>query len=244
MFKIFYKAILNIFSKLIKKRRIACCEFGAHYELTIVSEPKIKMPISAELLSLFVKIANNISTEPYTFSRKVSQNWDNLVRNESGEHYRLLPAIIKAINAKNIIEIGTFMGASSVAIIENSQASIVTYDLLSWDSMDTYLKPIDFSNGRVRQILGDISNNEFFLTNLPNLVHADMIFVDAPKDGIFEPRFWSLVEANKRELLGKVFVFDDIRVSTMHDFWQDIDYPKIDLGSLGHWSGTGLVILI
>jgi predicted O-methyltransferase YrrM len=244
MIKKIYKFILYAFCKLLKKRRLACSEFGGHYELSIISEPKIKSLLNNEAILLFAEIIKKFSSESYSFSRFANPNWDDMVRNESGEHYRLLPAIVKALNAKNVVEIGTFMGASSVAIIENTNANVLTYDLLKWDSMDTYLSSEDFETGRVRQILEDISERDFFLKNLENLINADVVFVDAPKDGKFEPLFWSHIESKKINLHGKVFIFDDIRVSTMHDFWQDLNYPKIDLGSLGHWSGTGLVLLL
>jgi hypothetical protein len=38
-----------------------------------------------------------------------------------------------------------------------------------------------------------------------------------------------------------VVMFDDIRLWNMLPFWQEIDRPKLDLTSFGHWSGTGLV---
>jgi hypothetical protein len=66
------------------------------------------------------------------------------------------------------------------------------------------------------------------------------LFVDAPKDGVFEPAFIkNLAEMKtKKELL---VIFDDIRVLNMLLPWRSIKRPKFDLISFGHWSGTGLV---
>jgi len=36
-------------------------------------------------------------------------------------------------------------------------------------------------------------------------------------------------------------LFDDIRLWNMLDIWRSIDFPKLDLTSFGHWSGTGVV---
>lgn len=37
---------------------------------------------------------------------------------------------------------------------------------------------------------------------------------------------------------------DDIRVWTMLKTWREISYPKLDLTSFGHWSGTGIIEFI
>ena len=37
-------------------------------------------------------------------------------------------------------------------------------------------------------------------------------------------------------------VLDDIRFAGMQDLWKNqISFPRIDLGSFGHFSGTGVV---
>jgi hypothetical protein len=38
-------------------------------------------------------------------------------------------------------------------------------------------------------------------------------------------------------------MFDDTRLPSMLKFWRELDYPKLDFTSFGHWSGTGLVEL-
>jgi hypothetical protein len=40
----------------------------------------------------------------------------------------------------------------------------------------------------------------------------------------------------------RVVVFDDIRVLPMLQLWRDLPFPKLDATSLGHWSGTGLLL--
>ena len=48
---------------------------------------------------------------------------------------------------------------------------------------------------------------------------------------------FDLVGVKKNTLL----VFDDIRLWNMLEIWREIRHPKIDLTSLGHYTGTGLV---
>ena len=41
----------------------------------------------------------------------------------------------------------------------------------------------------------------------------------------------------------KLLIIDDVKVSTMVEIWNSITYPKIIIDSIGHWSGTGLVLI-
>ena len=69
---------------------------------------------------------------------------------------------------------------------------------------------------------------------------AELIFIDGPKDGVFERRLLSNFESlgvRKNTLL----VLDDIRLWNMLQIWREIRHQKIDLTSLGHYTGTGLV---
>jgi hypothetical protein len=67
-----------------------------------------------------------------------------------------------------------------------------------------------------------------------------LILIDGPKDGVFEPAFLSKLLPVLRA--GQVLVLDDIRKLQMLQTWRDISLPKLDVTSLGHWSGTGLAV--
>ena len=72
------------------------------------------------------------------------------------------------------------------------------------------------------------------------LREADMIFVDAAKDGYLEQRLldhFAEIGLKDRALI----VLDDIRFWQMLTIWRGITHPKLDLTSVGHWSGTGIV---
>ena len=160
-----------------------------------------------------------------------------------GEHYRLLAALVRSLNPKTVIEIGTFTGMGTLALAQELQPSgtLTTFDLLAWDSFsDTWLAPSDFAAGRVRQVLHDISAPGGIAPHRALFESAELIFVDGPKDGITEANILAnLATLNlSREV---VVVFDDIRVVNMIDIWRRIGRPKMDLTSFGHWSGTGLV---
>ena len=73
------------------------------------------------------------------------------------------------------------------------------------------------------------------------LAVADVVFVDALKDGVMEARLFKQLETVK--FVGApIVVFDDIRFLSMLSFWRSITRPKLEgLTSFGRWTGTGLV---
>ena len=160
-----------------------------------------------------------------------------------GEHYRLLAALVRTLKPKTVIEIGTFTGMGTLALAQELQPSgtLTTFDLLAWNSFaDTWLAPVDFAEGRVRQVLHDISTPGGIEPHRALFESADLIFVDGPKDGRTEADI--LVNLSTLNLSRDVvIVFDDIRVVNMIDIWRRIEQPKMDLTSFGHWSGTGLI---
>ena len=69
---------------------------------------------------------------------------------------------------------------------------------------------------------------------------SEIIFVDGPKDGVFERKLIdNLIAMDLKQ--NPLIIFDDIRVWNMIKIWREIDHPKLDIISFGHWTGTGLV---
>jgi len=161
-----------------------------------------------------------------------------------GEPCRFLAALAELTQPKLVVDIGTSCGGSSRAFLDYSPswASVVTYDILSWkDLPSTYLKESDFNSGRLVQHLVDLSDDAVFKTHSKILADADIIYLDAPKDGSFEYSFMDKLSKLDMEHKQRWLVMDDIRFMNMAALWFDIASPKFDATSLGHWSGTGLV---
>jgi hypothetical protein len=88
--------------------------------------------------------------------------------------------------------------------------------------------------------VADLSDPEVVMRHSDVLLSADVIFVDGPKDGRFQPTLLS--ELKQLPLMRQpLLVFDDIRLWNMLALWRSIKRPKLDVTSLAHWSGTGLV---
>jgi predicted O-methyltransferase YrrM len=159
-----------------------------------------------------------------------------------GEHYRLLAALVKNLNPKVVVEVGTDRGMGTLCLMQELQEGVVhTFDVIPWDNIsETWFGKMDFDGGRVVQHIADLAGPENMQKYADLFGNADLVFVDAPKDGTFEPAFIrNLAQIQtKKDLL---VVFDDIRLLNMLLPWREISRPKLDLVSFGHWTGTGLV---
>lgn len=161
-----------------------------------------------------------------------------------GEHYRILSSIVNVTNAKEVIEIGTYTGLGTLSIKEGftNSGKISTFDLVAWNKLniDSHFIEEDFRDGSIEQIIGDLSDNNFFEKNFNKLNNANIIFMDAPKDDNFEYKMMQLfLKLDKKK--GKLLILDDIKFVNMIDLWRSVKSPKIDLSSFGHWTGTGVI---
>jgi predicted O-methyltransferase YrrM len=169
------------------------------------------------------------------------------VRQWPGEHYRLLSGLVRALRPNLIVEVGTFTGSGSLALIDGTRANgngakVITYDIFPWgDIPGTLLQAGDFVSGELEQRIGDLAEDSYFADQQGTLLAAELIFVDGPKDSKFEPIFFSRL----LDLLAgsrHVVVADDIHFLNMVQLWNGLKVDKLDITSFGHWSGTGIML--
>jgi predicted O-methyltransferase YrrM len=163
-----------------------------------------------------------------------------------GEHYRLLGGLMQVLKPRTVVEIGTFTGLSAITMLKYlaGDARLATFDLQKWDAFsDTVLTPRDFAGGRLVQHLENLSDADVFARHRELIASAEFMFIDGPKDNVFEYRFMELLRTVR---FGRppILMFDDTRLWSMLRFWRQLPYPKMDMTSFGHWSGTGLVELV
>ena len=121
---------------------------------------------------------------------------------------------------------------------------VATFDLQKWDTFsETVLTNRDFADGRLVQHLDNLGDPPVFARHRDLIASAEFMFIDGPKDNAFEYRFMELLRSIKFEK-PPILMFDDTRLWSMLRFWRQLPYPKMDLTSFGHWSGTGLVELV
>ncbi len=164
-----------------------------------------------------------------------------------GNHYALLPLIACLTSSTKIVEIGTFRGASARAFLDNCNiSSLTTFDIEPWHSFyPTFLSKDDFVSHPLSQVLCNLSDAEVFSSHCNVFLEADLVFLDAPKNYFFEKKFLSLLfnlyRNNPANSL--VLLIDDVNLSTMTRIWRSIEFPKIKFDLIGHWSGTGMVLV-
>jgi len=144
------------------------------------------------------------------------------------EHYKLLKYISLQYNNIIILDLGTACGHSALALSQNKNNKIITYDL-----------------DKRSDLIDNISNIERVLLDC-NLIDntiiesASVILLDIdPHDGSQEIRFYNKLKTTKFK--GILFC-DDINLNDgMKDFWETVIEEKYDISDLGHFSGTGLI---
>jgi len=160
-----------------------------------------------------------------------------------GEHYKLLAGLVMAQKPKRIVEIGTFQGLSALSMKGSLPpgSELIAIDIVPWNKIkDSAFRAPDFEDGKLRQVIGDLSDTAFFNSFAETLSGCDFLFVDAPKNVVFEQTF--LQHLSKIRLPSDALVvFDDIRQWNMLSIWRGIAKPKLDLTSFGHWTGTGII---
>lgn len=198
---------------------------------------------SNNLISLALSsITEAINLDLNDIATRIKKGSTNYIDIYPGEHYKFLAAIVKKLSPSVVIELGTHLGYSALCMKKflPPGGSIFTFDVVPWNKFDdTILKESDFDNS-LFQFTDDLTIAENIEKHRSLLEKADIIFLDALKDGKQEYLFLknlSTIDFKKK----CYFIFDDIRLWNMLDIWYNMDKPKLDLTSFGHWSGTGLV---
>jgi hypothetical protein len=217
----------------------------AFYSMVFSEDDALSKP-SERLLDLsMLAIANARRTDlneiccrlggRFSFSDRTPNVWP-------GTHYRLLAGFVRVLQPALIVEIGTAEGMSALALRKCLPAAgkIVTFDLVPWAEYPrSCLTPEDFAGGELRQIIADVGQRETLERHRETFSNADLIFIDAAKDGELEPKLFSWFDTLEFKT-NPIFVLDDIRLWNMLAVWRSLKWPKLDLTSFGHWCGTGL----
>lgn len=244
--------IINVLDKLrfsINNHNDTSREISLLYEYSDINNPdKYLLQLISEIYSDYIDNTKGFKMPVINSSDKRHHIWNKYLDRKTGEHYHLLPMIVNKIKAKNIVEIGTFMGASAKSLLLNSNINrIDTFDLFPWNSFPcTFLTREDFLSQKIYQHLSDLSVEENFKNFSSILSSADLFFIDGPKNYFFEKKFLKLLfqllkESNSSKK--RLIILDDVKLSTYSKIWNEIDHPKIIIDLIGHWSGTGLIII-
>lgn len=218
-------------------------DIGArHSEWSVISSADDMMPKPTDvLITIAVESAEAAMKSHLTAVMDRTTNDDDrrFVMTWPGEHYRLLAALGAVIGCEHAVEVGTYKGLGALSLAETC-GRVVSYDVLDPLRIEgTALCGMDLEAAGIELRCGDLADPTVFDRERDILERADLIFCDGPKDGVFEQRLLAALTPLVART-GALLVVDDIRVMPMVRLWRDLDLPKLDVTSFGHWSGTGI----
>ena len=178
-------------------------------------------------ISLSNGILDSLATSHIQYIHPDMQQWFHL---ESGkEHYRLLMHLTYCFDGIQIADIGTYRGASAIALAQNPNNKIY--------SLDVGVFRNDIPYGNIEFNIGDYITDQSIQNRI---LESKVIFLDV--DHLYTNEIWLynfLVEKNWNGIM----LCDDIHLNDeMKRFWSEIRHEKYDITQYGHFSGTGIVL--
>ena len=269
-----YTSTRQDFIKMISGTRLHITEPSrdADFEVTFINNGAITPDLNKDLLELAELSARGLleysqSLDQYLVNGSATDN-DTLNRSnlylrhsafaqipelrQSNNHYILLLVIAEVLKASRVVEVGTASGSSLCSFLSAPNVDhVTTFDVVPLSSNRSWLPPasllmvdkwLEDNNGRWTQHVVDLSHESEWLEHKHTFANADIIFVDADHSGLLETilseRFETVLKPNT------LVIWDDIRVSSMVNFWEGLHMHKLDLTGLGHVTGTGVSKLI
>lgn len=154
------------------------------------------------------------------------------------EHYRTLAYLSTLYDGADIVDIGTHMGSSALALSYNPNNTVHTFDIV--DKLDISIGSPKMARN-IKFYVEDLCNPEVLESHLDMLMNSPLIFMDIdPHEGGRELEFYRFLRDQGYKGL---VVFDDIdHFPGMRNFWNNVEERhKYDITNFGHWSGTGIV---
>ena len=225
-------------------QRILSCRARTAQISAVMRDPVAANCLTPNLLQLSMQAIHGAAAVTLPkLNERMDAHTARSVNEFPGEAYRLLTALVEILRPQRVIDIGTYKGLSALTLSHAlaGRGEVITFDVIAWDAFsETLLSPEAFSKGFIRQQLGDLSQREVFEQYAELFRTSQLIYVDGPKDGVFEAKLLD----HFREFglpAGTIIVFDDIRLWKMLSIWNGITDPKLDVTSFGHYTGTGIV---
>lgn len=143
--------------------------------------------------------------------------------------YRLYAYLSTFFNESYILDVGTRIGGSALALSHNPTNQIISYDLVEQGASQIKKDNITWK-------IQDFREDESLDWSKISII---MIDVD-PHDGVQEVE---MMEFLKEKGWKGIILLDDIGPGwpEVEEMWNSIEEPKIDVTEVGHMSGTGLV---
>lgn len=259
VFEIYCNSNLDKFSTkllaILQKSRAHFSLFSNNldFDLTYVSHLPVNDTKSIQLLDIYSQILSNYNMYFSSFYGKECIINESVLKEvpelrHNRNHYCFLTSTATALNAKIVIDIGTASGSSITAFLLAPSVKFVhSFDInplednKEWVSKESFHHITNYLAQRKDnwvQHVSDLTLKSNFTTYASIFEQADIILVDIDHSGTSEQVLLNYFESTvKKDCL---IIWDDIRVSTLQQFWDKMSHPKLDVGSIGHSSGTGI----
>jgi predicted O-methyltransferase YrrM len=189
------------------------------------------------------------STKDFILDNPKITIYEDVLKPIGDEHYLFLAALSMQIKNKKIIECGTHNGRSTYSLYYgnkklNNNNMIYTYDI------NLFLANHIFDDTNIVFNMDDLFDKNVRELNKEHILSSDLLFIDIdPHEGVLEYEMYCWLKENDYQGL---LLLDDIHLkeghmnvntgNSMQKFWDKIeDEYKMDLTSVGHYSGTGIV---
>jgi predicted O-methyltransferase YrrM len=128
-----------------------------------------------------------------------------------GKHHAFLIGLTKILQPRLAIDVGTYHGASALAMSDWSER-ILTYDIVSLTDIGNACANLTKDHFNIVQLVGDLVIPEFFESQRLVFGEVDLVLIHGPKDGLFEYQVVpTVIDAVKP---GSIPIPDDIRSRT------------------------------
>jgi predicted O-methyltransferase YrrM len=188
-----------------------------------------------------VDLHNQIMGDPVPpYDRRCAlseQDYYTYQNNVGHTYYLYLLKLVKRIQPRKILELGTSIGRSAnfMMLALPRASSLVTVDVGSFLRSDLF----EFSNDpRLTIIFGNDLDEEVFSKVGGGF---DLLFIDSEHSFEQVTQEWDKYKSLLVD--GAIVVMDDIRLNDgMSKFWDSLPFEKIDTGAGLHFSGFGLFV--
>lgn len=193
----------------------------------------VKSTISPSLIPEVLKVKCNEEFRAYLEGRA-----------QGSGYYMALASMVHWASPENVLELGTNLGASAIALYAQKKAGarLVTVDI---DTVARALPDEMLEAGDFWKIVGNDVDFPLIKRHDENLFDAiygkvDFLFIDTDHRAEHLRNEWEIYQ---RYLVpGALVVLDDINVNDMRGFWDALPYPKLDITDTCHYSGFGIFI--
>ena len=139
-------------------------------------------------------------------------------------------------NNINILDIGTHLGHSALALSYNNMNTIYSFDIM--DKVRPNIKNVN----NIKFMSDNLFDEEIFNKWKDIILNCPFIFLDVdPHNGFMEMDFINMLQKNDYKgfiICDDIWYFKEMR----DNFWLKIDNKyRYDITHLGHWSGTGII---